>query len=271
MNLIRQYYDTNAVSKHEKKRAIIACEECHKENDVRFGYWLDCVKKDRKYCKVCSEHKRTEKLMTIQNQNRPPSSCLRIKYVDNKPRGLFKCSECGSERWRNHGTKPYTQLCRKCQAKVTGKKREQHEVRHDTRLARIFRNMKARCYDKNYDSYRYYGAKGITICKEWLDDRTKFYDWALVNGYTDDKQIDKDKLCMEQHIEPPIYSPSTCLWMTREENDKHRHPQTNTGYHGISKYSNDSWRVRVTHQYPNAKDGYYSTFYDAIEARGQKS
>ncbi len=265
MNLIRQYYDTNAVSKHEKKRAIIACEECHKENDVRFGYWLDCVKKDRKYCKVCSEHKRTEKLMTTQNQNHPLSSCLRIEYVGKQPRGLFKCSGCGSERWRNHHAKPYTQLCPSCSKLGIGQK---HEVRHNMRLARIYRSMKDRCYNKNIPQYQGYGSVGITICKEWLDDRTKFYDWSLVNGYEDHLQIDKDKGSAALGISPAVYSPETCKWMTREENNLYKRTRTNTGEIGISLQNNGTFRLRNTHEYPQEKESQiFKTLDAAIETR----
>jgi len=28
--------------------------------------------------------------------------------------------------------------------------------------------MISRCYDKNHEAYKHYGARGITVCDEWL-------------------------------------------------------------------------------------------------------
>lgn len=27
--------------------------------------------------------------------------------------------------------------------------------------------MKRRCYNRNHDAYRYYGARGVTVCERW--------------------------------------------------------------------------------------------------------
>lgn len=43
--------------------------------------------------------------------------------------------------------------------------------------------MKQRCYNKNLKSHKYYYDKGIIICDEWLKDKSKFYKWAIKNGF----------------------------------------------------------------------------------------
>lgn len=73
------------------------------------------------------------------------------------------------------------------------------------RLSGIFRHMIGRCYNKNNQDYYLYGAKGITICKEWKDDRNKFCEWALKNGYSDDLSIDRIN-------GKKGYSPQNCRW-----------------------------------------------------------
>lgn len=35
-------------------------------------------------------------------------------------------------------------------------------------------NMLRRCYDKNQKGYKYYGGRGITVCKEWRENFLKF-------------------------------------------------------------------------------------------------
>ena len=44
----------------------------------------------------------------------------------------------------------------------------------NTRLYNIWSKMKSRCSNLNDSKYKYYGAKGITICEEWTD-FNKFY------------------------------------------------------------------------------------------------
>ena len=45
-----------------------------------------------------------------------------------------------------------------------------------------------------------------------------FKEWALSNGYNDSLSIDKDIICERENISPKIYSPKTCIWVTRSEN-----------------------------------------------------
>ena len=83
----------------------------------------------------------------------------------------------------------------------------------ETRLYKIWSNMKQRCYNENATSYNYYGEKGITICDEWLNDFQAFYDWAMANGYTDDLTIDRIK-------NDGNYCPENCRWITLDENSR---------------------------------------------------
>jgi hypothetical protein len=63
-------------------------------------------------------------------------------------------------------------------------------------------------------SYKYYGARGITVCDEWIKPEP-FLEWALANGYRDDLQIDR--------IDPDgNYEPTNCRWVTPKENANNR-------------------------------------------------
>lgn len=78
------------------------------------------------------------------------------------------------------------------------------------RIYNIYQNMKQRCYDKNAKSYKNYGARGIIVCKEWLEDYELFYNWAINNGYKNNLSIDRVDVNGN-------YEPSNCRWATREQ------------------------------------------------------
>ncbi len=92
------------------------------------------------------------------------------------------------------------------------------ELPHSKRLMIIWDNIVGRCYRPRDDSYRWYGAVGITMCDEWRYGFRTFYYWAIENGYKEGLVIDKDELCEKLSISPKIYSPKTCKWTTREAN-----------------------------------------------------
>lgn len=85
----------------------------------------------------------------------------------------------------------------------------------NTKLAKVYDGTKARCHDGKCAGYRYYGARGIAVCEEWLTDRGAFFKWAETNGYAEGLQLDREK----NHLG---YSPEDCRWVTQIVNQNNR-------------------------------------------------
>src|SRR5690606_23910368 len=73
-----------------------------------------------------------------------------------------------------------------------------------------FKGMVSRCYNPKCHAYGDYGARGITICDEWMQDRSKFFSWALANGYDANLTIDRKNNDLG-------YSPDNCRWSTQRD------------------------------------------------------
>jgi hypothetical protein len=70
----------------------------------------------------------------------------------------------------------------------------------------VWHNMRERCLNKKSFGYKYYGAKGVTICKEW-DDFLVFFKWSIENGYEKGLTIDRINTYGN-------YTPDNCRYAT---------------------------------------------------------
>jgi predicted DNA-binding protein (UPF0251 family) len=90
------------------------------------------------------------------------------------------------------------------------------------KLYAVHRAIIARCYCSTNKSYKDYGAKGVTVCDEWKNSALNFIHWALANGWSEGKEIDKDTKISGNKV----YSPETCRVISKLENSRHSHSRT---------------------------------------------
>ena len=66
-------------------------------------------------------------------------------------------------------------------------------------------NIKRRCYNPRSDSYKHYGGRGISLCKEWSKDSEAFYQWAISSGHA--MNLSLDRIDNDGN-----YGPTNCRW-----------------------------------------------------------
>lgn len=113
-------------------------------------------------------------------------------------------------------------------------------------LMSVWNSMKSRCYDTTDKQYKNWGAKGVRVCKEWLEDPKVFYDWAIANGWEKGLQIDKDKLATTKP--GLLYSPEFCCFLTAKENAFYKTNSIMLEYNGENK-SISEWAVVLNIHY----------------------
>jgi hypothetical protein len=154
----------------------------------------------------------------------------RLIAIEEKPnrdnqgyvRWLCKC-DCGNEKAvrGSHLIRKQVKSCG-CLRHDVGKAKIHYAIakvlkhgKSESRLHQIWRSMKQRCLNPRKSHYKYYGGRGILICKEWLTNFATFYFWATINGYSDN--LDIDRIDNDGN-----YEPNNCRWITKEENSRRR-------------------------------------------------
>lgn len=131
-----------------------------------------------------------------------------------RARWLCRC-DCGNKRvvYGYSLKSGNTRSCGCLRAETSKDKATTHGM-SKTSLFHVWWAMMERCTNKNSNSYKNYGGRGISVCDEWLDSAT-FFDWALSNGY-------EEGLTIERIDVNDGYKPSNCKWITKAEQARNK-------------------------------------------------
>lgn len=99
------------------------------------------------------------------------------------------------------------------------------------KIRNIWSGIVQRCYNPNTHNYRWYGAKGITVCDEWRHFKV-FKEWALSSGF-------KPGLSIERIDNNKGYCPENCKLIPLNEQGKNKSDNHYITFNGETKTISD--------------------------------
>lgn len=134
--------------------------------------------------------------------------------------------DCGSEKVvrQNELQSGQTTSCGCYHKEIVSNLNKKHGLSNKCgRLYPLWKSIKYRCYCKACTAYKNYGERGISMCDEWKNDFVSFYEWAIKNGYKEEK-TDKgvNILTIDRIDVNGNYEPNNCRFVTNAEQAKNK-------------------------------------------------
>lgn len=145
---------------------------------------------------------------------------LAKEYCKDKNDTYAYCQcACGNKKWVR-----FRDLCRG-HTKSCGCLAKSIDGLSRTRIYRIWRGMKQRCFNPNFRGYKYYGGRGIAVDDLWADNFLNFYS-DMFESYCNHVKVHGEKNTTLDRIDPNgNYCKDNCRWATYKEQNSHLRPR----------------------------------------------
>lgn len=120
-----------------------------------------------------------------------------------------------------------------CLSKEKATKRLLKHSESNTRLYKVWKGIKRRCYNANDSQYKNYGGRGIKMCQEWKDNYIAFRDFMLSKGY--DETLPFRAQTIERIDVNGDYEPCNCKLVTMKEQNINKRCNHKVTYKGVTK------------------------------------
>src|SRR5579859_2385875 len=140
---------------------------------------------------------------------------------DGRKMGIFKCPFCGNE------FKSSLKLVKNGHKKSCSCLQPIQHGLSNTFEHRVWKGMKTRCYNKNHKDYKFYGNRGVCICKEWLNDFQQFYN--------DMGPAPSKKHSIHRKHDSLVYSKENCIWTDQKTQCRERRGNRLLTFNGQTK------------------------------------
>ena len=175
--------------------------------------------------------------------------------------GIYKCGFCGT-KFKAHTLNVKfgnTKSCGCYQKRRASETNKTHGL-IGIKLYYTWAKIKDRILNLKNKQYNDYGGRGITICEEWKNDFVSFYNWAIENGYEENKGLSIDRIDNEGN-----YCPENCRWATKTIQNRNQRMQKNntSGFKGVCYYKKNN--KYVAYICVNKKNTHLGSFQTAEE------
>ena len=140
----------------------------------------------------------------------------------------------------------------------------------------IWMGMIRRCYDPSNQDYKTYGKLGVIVCDRWLCFENFENDLPFIPGYDEwlnnvnEYNLDKDYLQQGVPHSQKVYSPTTCMFITKYNNAIQMNFDYRGNNAGIGFNTKSNGDISyVAHANGSARVGTYDSFDAAVNARNR--
>lgn len=115
------------------------------------------------------------------------------------------------------------------------------ESRPQTPEYRAWTHMRSRCYDSTSKNYRYYGGRGISVCKRW---GKSYLSFLADVGRRPSSNHSLDRINNDGN-----YEPKNCRWATRSQQSLNRRRRLHCGAYFTKGARLKPWRAMLGKKY----------------------